>query len=246
LIDVDRLGEDKSDVRGLSALAPEIKRVSSEGTYMHLLIEGTNFRRGSIVEFVKAGNVVFQQSPVRLTQGQLTVIVPAKKIEELGKFEVRVVTGNRITTDLATVEPLTLLPSNGTRAIQGNPGKDSSLPPASVVHSVHQRVDNNVIRVFIDTDGATKIQAFTLANPFRVVLDIIGVRNTFGNKTMQVGGPLVERVRIGQPKPGVVRVVLDAKVKVAYSVTREGGSIVVAVGDRGFQAGERILRTRWE
>jgi hypothetical protein len=107
-------------------------------------------------------------------------------------------------------------------------------------------VDNNVIRVFIDTDGATKIQAFTLANPFRVVLDLIGVRNSFGNKTMQVGGSLVERVRIGQPRPGVVRVVLDAKVKVDYKVTREGGSIVVAVGDRSLQPPERIVRTRWQ
>jgi hypothetical protein len=60
---------------------------------------------------------------------------------------------------------------------------------------------------------------------------------------MQVGGSIIDRVRIGQPRPGVVRVVLDAKVKVAYRLTREGGSIVVAVGDRGLRPDERIVRT---
>jgi outer membrane protein assembly factor BamB len=128
VIDVDRLIEDKSEVRNLSALTPEIKRIISEGTYLHLLIEGTNFRRGSIVEFVKAGNVVFQQSPVRFTERQLSVIVPAKKIEEMGKFEIRVVTGTKITTDPATVEPLTLLSGNSAPQFRGTPEESLHYP----------------------------------------------------------------------------------------------------------------------
>ncbi|HXG67623.1 MAG TPA: AMIN domain-containing protein [Blastocatellia bacterium] len=288
VINIDRLSEDKLEALQLPRIAPEIKSVSNQGTYVHLLIEGTNFRKGSIVEFIKAGQVVLKQSPARVTESQLTVAVPAKTISELGKFEIRVVTGTNIATDPVIMGPLSVPSGENTSSLQarsvrkepvkepalqkgptkepaiqrepvkeaftqrepvreaaaqGEPVADSSLPAASVLHAVRPMVEDNLVRVFIDTDGAAEVQAFTLANPARIVVDISGVRNTFGHRTMRAGG-CITRVRTGQPKPGVARIVLDTKGKVGYRVTREGSSVVIDACDANLDPAEGIAATQ--
>lgn len=238
VVDVDRLIEGKPKTQELPRLKPEIKRVSNDGTYLHLLIEGSRFSTGSLVEFVKEGKVVFQQSAVRITENQLTVVVPTKKFKEIGKCDIRVVTGASMATDSATIEPLTLLLSKTVEPIQKTSATvqktlvtEGSSPLATVVSAVRSESDANSTRVFIDADGETKIQSFRLLDPFRIVIDVVAVRNALGNRTINVDGALIQRIRTGCPKPGIVRVVLDAKSNVHYEITRKGGSIEVAVSE---------------
>ena len=68
-----------------------IEAVKHDDTHVRLTISGENFRAGAVVEFVKDGAVVLQQTPVRLKETLARVIVRARKIEALGSFQVRVV-----------------------------------------------------------------------------------------------------------------------------------------------------------
>jgi AMIN domain-containing protein len=106
----------------------------------------------------------------------------------------------------------------------------SALNPATVVRSVRSEASGGAVRVVIGTDGVAQYKDFVLSDPPRVVVDITGVHSAFGNETTAVGVASVERFRVGQPSPNVVRVVLDTKSKVPYRVTREGSSLVVVVG----------------
>ncbi|HJZ68086.1 MAG TPA: type IV pilus secretin PilQ, partial [Blastocatellia bacterium] len=107
----------------------------------------------------------------------------------------------------------------------------SALKPATVVRSVRSEASGGGVRVVIDTDGVAQFKDFVLSDPLRIVVDITGVHSAVGNKTTAVGAASVDRLRVGQPSPNVVRVVLDTKSKVPYRVVREGSSLVIAVGN---------------
>jgi hypothetical protein len=103
--------------------------------------------------------------------------------------------------------------------------------PATSVRSVRVEKAGAYIRVYVDTDGTAQFKKFTLTDPTRIVIDITGVRNLFGNRTIPVVTGLVDRVRIGTPIPGVVRVVLDVKIMIPYEVMLHGDSLVITVGN---------------
>jgi len=111
--------------------------------------------------------------------------------------------------------------------------RPSDLKPATVIRAVHSEPAGGAVRIIVDADGAAQYKDFVLPNPWRIVVDITGVRSTFGNKTTIVGSGLVERFRVGQPSPNVVRIVLDTKSKVSYRVVREGEALVITIGDTG-------------
>jgi type IV pilus assembly protein PilQ len=102
---------------------------------------------------------------------------------------------------------------------------------ATMIERVQSEVRGTALRVVVDTDGAAQFKDFVLPNPWRIVVDITGVRSNVGNKTETVTGGGVERLRVGQPGPNVVRIVLDAKAKVNYRVERDGQSLIITVGD---------------
>jgi hypothetical protein len=77
-------------VVGPSIADAVIKPVTGDDSHMSIAIEGANFRRGAVVDFVKAGATVLQQTPVKIQDSELTVIVPTKKLAALGSFQVRV------------------------------------------------------------------------------------------------------------------------------------------------------------
>jgi type IV pilus assembly protein PilQ len=106
----------------------------------------------------------------------------------------------------------------------------NALKPASLVQAVRSESADKGVRVLVDMDGAAQFKDFVLPDPWRVVVDITGVTSAFGNKTFSVGAAAVDRVRVGQPSAGVVRVVVDTKSKLPYRVTREGARLVIAVG----------------
>jgi hypothetical protein len=239
LVDIDRL-KALTKTQALPRLKPEIKSVTSEGTYVHLLIEGVQFRPGSLVQFLKEGAVVIQQSAVRITENQISVVIPAKRLKELGRCEIRVVTGTVMATDSTPLEPVTLLskteltrrrqePTRAQSEPIRTPSTGDSSPAMTSVNSVHSETNADSMRVIIGTNAETKIHTFALTDPFRIVVDLFNVRNGLGTRTTPVSGTLIHRIRIGSPKPGVTRIVLDAKSKVQYEVTRNDRAVEVLV-----------------
>src|SRR5262249_32316867 len=107
----------------------------------------------------------------------------------------------------------------------------SALKPATVVRSVRSEASGPGVRVVIDTDGVAQYKDFVLSDPSRIVVDITGVHSALGYMTAEVSAALVDRLRVGQPSPDVVRVVLDTNSKVPYRVVREGSSLIIAVGN---------------
>jgi len=96
---------------------------------------------------------------------------------------------------------------------------------------------DGVLRVTVETDGAAQFKEFMLTSPTRIVLDIAGVRSVLGSKTIPVAAGLIDRVRVGEPAPGSVRIVIDLKSMTRYRVTRDGGSLIIIVGDESVSAG---------
>jgi type IV pilus assembly protein PilQ len=107
----------------------------------------------------------------------------------------------------------------------------SNLKAATVIREVRSEVFEGAVRIVIDTDGAAQYKNFSLESPYRIVVDITGVRSQVGNKTVSVGAASVDKVRVGQPSANVVRIVVDAKSQTSYRVEREGASLVITVGN---------------
>ncbi|MEK6285186.1 MAG: AMIN domain-containing protein [Acidobacteriota bacterium] len=113
---------------------------------------------------------------------------------------------------------------------------ERQLAPASVVRSVGVKMVEGALRVTVATDRAVQFKDFTLTGPSRIVIDLTGVRSELGSKTIPVTGSLVDRVRVGEPGPGAVRIVIDLRTNLRYQVMRDGSSLVVIVGEEGAAA----------
>jgi type IV pilus assembly protein PilQ len=106
-----------------------------------------------------------------------------------------------------------------------------NLKAATVIRDVRSEVFDGAARIVVDTDGAAQYKNFSLESPYRIVVDVTGVRSQVGNKTLSVGAVSVDKVRVGQPSANVVRIVVDAKTQSPYRVEREGASLVITVGN---------------
>ena len=75
-------------------------------------------------------------------------------------------------------------------------------------------------RVVIDLDKDVKYRQGQLENPDRIYFDLIDTRVTkaLASKSFPVEGDFLKQIRVGQNKPGVVRVVLDFKRISEYNV----------------------------
>ena len=75
-------------------------------------------------------------------------------------------------------------------------------------------------RVVIDLDKDVKYRQGQLEKPDRIYFDLIGTRVTkaLARKSFPVEGDFLKQIRVGQNKPGVVRVVLDFKRISEYNV----------------------------
>jgi hypothetical protein len=102
---------------------------------------------------------------------------------------------------------------------------------ATVVRSVRVEKEGDTMRVYVEVDGAAQFKKFTLTDPARIVIDIAAVRNLFGNRTIPARAGLVDRVRVGTPMPGLVRIVLDVKAITPYQVVQDSTWLVITVGN---------------
>ncbi|MGC8724361.1 MAG: type IV pilus secretin PilQ [Acidobacteriota bacterium] len=104
---------------------------------------------------------------------------------------------------------------------------ETSLPDASKLLGVSVSEDGG--SVDIQTDGATRYKYFSMKDPARIVVDMLGV--THGSVPRQISGAgVIERVRVGllTAQPPVTRVVLDLKRFVdPWDISGEGQQVVV-------------------
>ncbi len=104
--------------------------------------------------------------------------------------------------------------------------------PASLFEVVPVRTGDGVI-VELKADRGLEVEAFTLPEPRRLVLDLPSVINRVDNRLMAVNAPLVSQVRVAQfqaqPVP-VTRVVLDLRDEAGYRVETTAGGARVSVG----------------
>lgn len=109
--------------------------------------------------------------------------------------------------------------------------------PASVVWAVSANMVDGAVRVVVHTDGAVQYKDFILSGPSRIVIDLTGVRSALGSKTIPVAGGLVDRVRVGEPGPGAVRIVIDVRAMTRYLVLKDGSALIIIIGEEGVVAG---------
>ena len=104
--------------------------------------------------------------------------------------------------------------------------------PASLVSAVRANSSSGNTNVVIEADGVPQYKDFTLADPWRIILDVAVPRSSVGNKVIQIGAGQVDRVRVSQFSSNVLRVVVDTKQQVPYHVVRDNSSLIVVVGEK--------------
>jgi hypothetical protein len=132
-----------------------------------------------------------------------------------------------VTKEIATPKPS---PKKPTPAPAPPPLERKSLPPASKVLSVLQSKMDQELRYDIIVDGSlADYVAFHLTSPPRVVVDLMGVKSTVVEKTLNFDGPWVKGVRLGV-YTSKVRVVFDIipEAGLPYDIILEEGRLVVS------------------
>jgi hypothetical protein len=86
------------DVVGPVVAGVQFESLANDPKQVRLIIEGANFRHGALVEFVKGDAVVRQATPETLRADRATIIVPARVIDALGAYTLRVVNPGQVTS----------------------------------------------------------------------------------------------------------------------------------------------------
>ena len=114
-------------------------------------------------------------------------------------------------------------PADAARAALGRPA-------GSVVTSLSVAPGAGSADVVVGVEGAVEVSDFNLANPHRIVIDLIGARVGKGRKAYdKVARGAIANLRVSQYKADVVRIVLDLDGERKYTVTRREGSVRISV-----------------
>lgn len=109
-----------------------------------------------------------------------------------------------------------------------------SLIPATMLVSVAtESLGSNTV-VTITANGALgNYNAFELDDPSRIVLDVWGVDNSIGKKTVSVGNDKLKSVRIGK-HPDKTRIVFDSNLPdpPTHYIEKAGDKLVVTIGEK--------------
>jgi hypothetical protein len=98
------------------------------------------------------------------------------------------------------------------------------------VRSVRAEAVGGAVLIRVETDGLAQFEDFVLDHPSRIVVDLLGVRNAAGYRTIPISAAAISSIRLGQPQAGTVRVVIEAKPETPYRVIREGATLIIIVG----------------
>jgi type IV pilus assembly protein PilQ len=99
------------------------------------------------------------------------------------------------------------------------------------IRSVSVHSGSGKVQIIIDLRGAVEIRDFTLANPARLVIDLMGAHLS-APATLYDGQNRggVRNIRYAQFRPDTVRVVIDLDVLKDYQVQRADGQVRVDIG----------------
>jgi len=77
--------------------------------------------------------------------------------------------------------------------------------------------------VVLDLEDQVQYEAHRLSNPERIYFDLRDTKLApeLEGKTVEVADPLLNRIRVAQPEPGMTRVVLETKANTTYGVSLE-------------------------
>ncbi len=100
------------DVVGPNISNAQIETVQNDDRARLIVIEGANFRKGAMIEFVKGDAVIRQQSPESMTGDRLTITVRARTIDAMGNFRVRVVNPGNVASTAFQPQQGELVSSN--------------------------------------------------------------------------------------------------------------------------------------
>lgn len=106
----------------------------------------------------------------------------------------------------------------------GGGGRDGEVRAVSVFPAPGK------VEVVIDLQGAVEVQDFTLSDPARLVIDLLGAKLS-APATLYDGQNRggIKNIRYAQFRPGIVRVVIDLDVLKDYEVLRADGQVRVQI-----------------
>jgi N-acetylmuramoyl-L-alanine amidase/putative methionine-R-sulfoxide reductase with GAF domain len=97
--------------------------------------------------------------------------------------------------------------------------------PAKTTHisGIRHWSSSDSSTVVLDLEDQVQYEAHRLANPDRIYFDLhdTSIPPDLEGKTIEIGDPLLARVRVAQPVPGLTRLVLETKGNSTYSVSLE-------------------------
>jgi type IV pilus assembly protein PilQ len=109
-----------------------------------------------------------------------------------------------------------------------------SLPKATSLKKIETTGSGSSIEVQLAADGDVAYNAFKLANPARVVVDLNGVKDKLAKNIVNVDGDLVKKIRVSQfkgaPDP-VTRVVFDLSQAADFHVAKVADRLQVSFGE---------------
>jgi type IV pilus assembly protein PilQ len=108
------------------------------------------------------------------------------------------------------------------------------LPKAKSLKKIETTGSGASIEVQLAADGDVAYNAFKLANPARLVVDLNGIKDKLPKNVVNVDGDLVKKIRVSQfksaPEP-VTRVVFDLAQAADYHVAKVGDRLQVSFGE---------------
>jgi type IV pilus assembly protein PilQ len=109
---------------------------------------------------------------------------------------------------------------------------EEALKDATMLLTVDSSIEQDTTLIKIVADGAMgNYNSFGLDDPTRFVIDIWGVGSAIEQNSMSIGGPHIEKVRIGK-HPDKVRMVFDSTTAELpnHIIGKEGDAMLVAFG----------------
>ena len=102
---------------------------------------------------------------------------------------------------------------------------------ATALKKIETAGTGEAMEVLIATNGDASYSAFKLENPARVVIDLPGITNKLKKNNVEVGDSLVKRVRGGQFKVDVARVVIELSQATNFNIAKSGDRLHVTFGE---------------
>jgi len=100
--------------------------------------------------------------------------------------------------------------------------------PATLIEKIEVNRVAAETQVRVEGNGRLSYQTMRLRQPDRVVLDFSGTRPRVAAKNISVSTEPVARVRVGQFKPGITRVVVELAKAAPYTVDVQGSSLTLS------------------